>query len=281
MRIADLVVLGDVHLEGYRPVRILNWDAAVDVVGKGGVLLVAPEAWDEEKAGTLEKRGANVVKLKPGWEAELGNVVVWKQSLVSVAGGSGCGRTLVAALLSLGACRTGLSVLLVDLNAGYGGGDMSFYFDLPQVPNWNTFLAGEQLESCVVRGPVNRLRVLQVPPTPVRIPGSAVEEMLRQARESYDLVVFDLPAGAGGIISEAFPRSSQYVVMVNNGRKDGGENVVLNDRWGGIRKADVPHVDALAKLETVGGWRGLDGVGGLPDAADRLIKKIFGGVRRG
>lgn len=275
MRIADLVVLGDVHLEGYRPVRILNWDAAVDAVGKDGVLLVASEAWDEEKANALEERGVNVVKLEPGWEAELDNIVVWKQSLVSVTGGSGCGRTLVAALLSLGACRTGLSVLLVDLNAGYGGGDMSFYFDLPQVPNWNTFLAGEELESCVIRGPVDRLRVLQVPPTPARIPGSAVEEMLRQARESYDLVVLDLPAGAGGIFSEAFPRSSQYVVTVSDGRKDGKDNVMLNDRWGSIKKADVPHIDALAKLETVGGWRNLDRERKAVEAANRLLERVI------
>ncbi len=279
---SELVVIGspaDTSMRGYKAVSALNWEAAADLAGREAVVLVSPASWDEEKAGELARRGVKVVKMEPGWEEELGRLAVWRQSVVSVTGGSGSGRTLVAVLLALAARRAGLSVLVADLNAGYGGGDLSFYFDLPQVPNWNTFLAGEELEDCLVRA--GSFSALQVPPVPVGIPGDAVERMLRCARETFDLVVLDLPAGSPGVLSDSFPRSAQYTVRVSDGREDGGENVVLNDRWGGIRKADVPHIDALAKLETVGGWRGLDGVRGLPDTADRLMKKIFGGVRRG
>ncbi len=205
-------------------------------------------------------------------------IKVWKQSLVSVTGGSGCGRTLAAALLAFGICKKGLSVLLIDLNTGFGGGDLSFYFDLPQAPNWNTLAAGENLKDCALPGPFENLHVLQAPPVPAEVSGAQIEAVLEQARESYDLVVFDLPAGARPVYTSVLSRSAQYALDVTDGRKTpaGYGTVVRNDRWNSLKQADVPYLAGLEKLEAPGGWARLDRIGRLHQVTEDLIKTVFG-----
>lgn len=255
---------------GYRFTRALTWEAAAELAGSDGTVLVASDMWDEGMAARLARSGVHVEL------ADAGTARVWRQGTLSVIGDPGAGRTLVAFLAALGARLEGLRPLLVDLNTGWGGGDLSFYLALPQSPNWNTFLAGERLRDVAIAA--GGVDVLQVPPVPLEVPRDAVERALREAREEYDLVVFDLPAHACPVRVDVFSASAQRAVWVADGRRSPPEriSVLLNDRWGSLKKADVPYLGVLAGLEAPGGWCNLEKAKGIADKARRLLRGLFG-----
>lgn len=176
------------ELREYNPVIFTNSAAATAMPELAFV--VEESEWEEAERNL---KGVKKVRMSREWLRELTDrekVFVWRTRVVAVTGSEQSGKTLLSCLLGAGAKACGLKPLIVDFDAVFGGSDISFYFRLPRSPNWNTFLSGEKLKNSVVPTPVGD--ILQMSPVPAKITEENVKELLRQAKLSYDLIVFDL-----------------------------------------------------------------------------------------
>lgn len=107
-------------------------------------------------------------------------------SLYSTKGG--VGTTSIAIGLAYWLSKE-IKVLLVDLNHEKGGNDLSFYLSLPELPTWERYK--DNLRDCII--PYEEtLHIIQSPKYEVdkEMP---LEAIILEARQDYDVIIFDLP----------------------------------------------------------------------------------------
>ncbi len=108
----------------------------------------------------------------------------------------GVGSTTIS--IFLGYILNKVKTLLVDLNFSEGGGDISYYLDIPRSPNILNFIEGynrESLENSVINVKKN-LDILQTPPTyemSKKIDLQDIYCLADIAKKKYHLIIFDLP----------------------------------------------------------------------------------------
>ena len=112
----------------------------------------------------------------------------------------GAGRSQVAANLAISFAQAGRRALLID--ADLRSPAQHRYFDLPQHPGLSRLLSCFAASDVVRQvGSVPNLSVITagpLPPNPLHLLGSGnLEALLAQARDHYDVVVVDTPAGSG------------------------------------------------------------------------------------
>lgn len=136
----------------------------------------------------------------------------YRQKIISVCrakGGVGC------SVVSLGlACSLSreIKTLLIDLNLAEGGGDLSYYLNLPEYPHMGVF--NSNLEQCSINVEPN-LYVLQAP-RHISNEGEKIGQIIDLARQDFDAVVIDLPNLQDGFAAEAM-RQSNTLVAVTGG----------------------------------------------------------------
>ena len=125
------------------------------------------------------------------------NVKIVKQKVIVLAKAKGgVGSTTIGLLLS--SILKDFSILLIDLNFSEGGGDISYYLDIPKTPNILNFLDGysrESLDSSVIRFKDN-LDILQSPPTfeqSKKIELQDIYCLTDIAKKKYHILIIDLP----------------------------------------------------------------------------------------
>lgn len=139
----------------------------------------------------------------------------YRQKIISVLrakGGVGCS---VIALGLAYLLSKEIKVLLIDLNLSEGGGDLTYYLNLPEYPHMGLF--SDDLETCVVNVEPN-FYVLQAPRN-VSGEKEKVGQIINLARQDYDAVVIDLPnRNEEEFVNEAM-RQSNTLVAVTGGMK--------------------------------------------------------------
>ncbi|NYE57161.1 tyrosine-protein kinase family protein [Carboxydothermus ferrireducens] len=247
MELKKLVFIGSAlpeELKRFNPVVFANLQTAKSLALPEMAFVVDESLWEKAQE---ELKEVVMVKMGKNWLQALKekDVLVWRTKVVAVTGSTGSGKTLLSCLMALGAKSLGLKPLIVDFNVAYGGGDISFYFQLPKSPNWNTFLSGASLTNSVIGTEVGD--ILQLPPKPIEITQEKVEELIRQAKSSYDLIVLDLP--------------EKYLKFVNCADEE-----VFSD--GKLPRFNFPF------LQKAGGWRELSRRKEAVEAGQKLLKHL-------
>lgn len=196
---------------------------------------------------------------------QVGSVkTAYRQKLVAVARAKGGVGATVTAIGLAWALSCEIRTLLVDLNFFEGAGDLAYYLNLPDYPHLGLF-RGDNLEECVV-GVESDLFVLQ-PPRSAEVRPERVGEVIAQARQDYDAVVFDLPNRADAwalqvlrqcttivaVTGGAQPELVRLAVLLARCRK---ETVVVANRCRLPREA--PDAFPGARVVEVGHDAGLD-----------------------
>jgi len=148
---------------------------------KKNTVVKFPEQRDIEKSGNSEVKKIKTIK----------------QKIIAVSRAKGgVGSTTIS--IFMGFMFNKVKTLLVDLNFCEGGGDISFYLDIPKSPNILNFTEGysrESLENSIVKIRDN-LDVLQAPPTyemSKKIDLQDIYCLTDVAKKKYHLIIFDLP----------------------------------------------------------------------------------------
>ncbi|GAG65082.1 unnamed protein product, partial [marine sediment metagenome] len=128
---------------------------------------------------------------------EIKNIKTIKQKIIILSKAKGgVGSTTIS--IFLGYMFDKVKTLLVDLNFSEGGGDISYYLDIPRAPNILNFIDGynrKSLENSVIRIKKN-LDILQAPPTyemSRKVDLQDIYCLADIAKKKYHLIIFDLP----------------------------------------------------------------------------------------
>src|SRR5690625_8031 len=118
------------------------------------------------------------------------------QSILITSAGPGAGKSITAANLAVVYAQQGLKTLLID--ADLRKPTVHYTFRLNNLTGLSNVLVGSStLENAVERVDVDYLDVLScgpIPPNPAELLASKrMEEILYQANELYDIVIFDTP----------------------------------------------------------------------------------------
>jgi len=120
-----------------------------------------------------------------------------KQKIIVFAKAKGgVGSTILS--IYLGFCFRNLKTLLIDLNFSEGGGDVSYYLNIPKYPNIINFTSGYSGKS--VKDSIINLKgnfdILQAPPTielSKMIELQDIYSLVDIIKKKYDIIIFDLP----------------------------------------------------------------------------------------
>lgn len=118
------------------------------------------------------------------------------RSILITSAGPGAGKSITAANLAVVYAQQGLKTLLID--ADLRKPTVHYTFRLNNLTGLSNVLVGSStLENAVERVDVDYLDVLScgpIPPNPAELLASKrMEEILYQANELYDIVIFDTP----------------------------------------------------------------------------------------
>lgn len=135
----------------------------------------------------------------------------YRQKVIAVyRAKGGVGATVIAiGLASL--LSKEIRVLLVDFNLAEGGGDLSWYLNLPDYPHMGA--SRTDLEDCVVKLEPG-FHVLQAPPH-VTEEKERVGQILNLAKQDYDMIIIDLPNQTDGFVAEVLGQSTTIVAVTS------------------------------------------------------------------
>lgn len=146
-----------------------------------------------EKNRKLQKPTSKNIKN----EKEIREYKTIKQKIiVFVKAKGGVGSTLLS--IYLGYCLRNLKTILIDLNFAEGGGDVSYYLDIPKYPNIVNFISGyndKKIKESAINF-INKFDILQAPPTielSKLIDLQDIYNLVDIIKKKYDIVIFDLP----------------------------------------------------------------------------------------
>jgi len=164
------------------------------------------------------------------------------QVLAVVSGKGGTGKTSLCAAVACCLANMGQSVLCIDADAGLRNLDISLGMSQEPALPFTAVMSGEyDLSKAAVHPKYSTLRFLTAPVTkqPEELDADAFYTMIRQARDAFDWVLIDAPAGVGaGFILAAHEADIAMVVT-------GGDPAALRD---GARTAEaleqISHAEA-------------------------------------
>ena len=146
----------------------------------------------------------------------------------------GVGSTTIS--IFLGHMFYKVKTLLVDLNFSEGGGDMSYYLDIPKSPNILNFLDGynrNSLENSVVRIKEN-LDILQTPPTyemSRKVDLQDIYCLTDIAKKKYHLIIFDLPNRFDDLLLGVIDLADLLIMVSDHTFGSIGRLIKMNNRF--------------------------------------------------
>ncbi len=154
----------------------------------------------KDDSGTIQK---NSISLENNNDSIKNNNIdikkvrtIKQKVIILVKTKGGVGTTTIS--IFLGQMFSNVKTLLVDLNFSEGGGDLSYYLNIPKSPNILNFIDGynrHSLENSVIKIKEN-LDILQAPPTYEMSRKVDLQDLYCLtdiAKKKYHLVIFDLP----------------------------------------------------------------------------------------
>lgn len=166
------------------------------------------------------------------------------QVLAVISGKGGTGKTSLCACVACCLAADGKTVLCIDADAGLRNLDLSLGMAREPALPFTAVMRGEySLEQAAVHPAFPNLRFLTAPVTeqPEELETELFATLLRQARERFDWVLIDAPAGVGAGFRLAVGEADLAMVVT------GGDPAALRD---GARAAELlaQVSDAQAKI---------------------------------
>ena len=167
------------------------------------------------------------------------------QVLAVVSGKGGTGKTSLCACVACCLAAEGKTVLCVDADVGLRNLDISLGMSREPVLPFTAVMRGEYpLDKAAAHPGFSNLRFLTAPVTeaPEDLDGEQFADLVKQARETYDWVLIDAPAGVGAGFRLAVSQADLAMVVT------GGDPAALRD---GARTAAALEQVAQAQAKIV------------------------------
>jgi cellulose biosynthesis protein BcsQ len=163
------------------------------------------------------------------------NIKIIKQKVLVLAKAKGgVGSTTIGLLLS--SILKDFSILFIDLNFNEGGGDISYYLNIPKTPNILNFLDGyskESLDNAVIKFR-NNLDILQSPPTfeqSKRVDLQDIYCLTDIAKKKYHLLIIDLPNQLNDMWLGVMDLSDLIILVSDTSIGSIGRLLKINNRY--------------------------------------------------
>ena len=163
------------------------------------------------------------------------NIKTIKQKIIILSKAKGgVGSTTIS--IFLGYMFDRVKTLLVDLNFSEGGGDISYYLDIPRAPNILNFIDGynrNSLENSVIRIK-NNLDILQAPPTyemSRKVDLQDIYCLADIAKKKYHLIIFDLPNRFDDLVLGVIDLADLLIMVSDHTLGSIGRLIKMNNRF--------------------------------------------------
>jgi MinD-like ATPase involved in chromosome partitioning or flagellar assembly len=172
----------------------------------------------------VENKQSNQTKMK----------IIKQKIIVLAKAKGGVGSTTIGIFLS--SILEKFSVLLMDLNFGEGGGDISYYLNIPRSPNILNFLNGystEALDNSIIQIKKN-LHILQPPPTfeqSKKIELQDIYCITDIAKKRYHILIIDLPNHLGDLWLGAIDLADLLILVSDLSIGSIGRLSKINERY--------------------------------------------------
>jgi len=160
--------------------------------------------------------------------------IIKQKTIVLAKAKGGVGSTTIGIFLS--SILEKFSVLLMDLNFNEGGGDISYYLNIPRSPNILNFLNGyskEALDDSIIQIEKN-LHVLQPPPTfeqSRKIELQDIYCITDIAKKKYHILIIDLPNHLGDLWLGAIDLADLLMLISDMSIGSIGRLAKINERY--------------------------------------------------
>lgn len=168
-------------------------------------------------------------------DLEIKNIKTIKQKIIILSKAKGgVGSTTIS--IFLGYMFDRVKTLLVDLNFSEGGGDISYYLDIPRAPNILNFIDGynrNSLENSVIRIKKN-LDILQAPPTyemSRKVDLQDIYCLADIAKKKYHLIIFDLPNRFDDLVLGVIDLADLLIMVSDHTLGSIGRLIKMNNRF--------------------------------------------------
>jgi len=168
-------------------------------------------------------------------DLEIKNIKTIKQKIIILSKAKGgVGSTTISIFLSYMFDK--VKTLLVDLNFSEGGGDISYYLDIPRAPNILNFIDGynrDSLENSVIRIKKN-LDILQAPPTyemSRKVDLQDIYCLADIAKKKYHLIIFDLPNRFDDLVLGVIDLADLLIMVSDHTLGSIGRLIKMNNRF--------------------------------------------------
>jgi MinD-like ATPase involved in chromosome partitioning or flagellar assembly len=168
-------------------------------------------------------------------DIEIKNIKTIKQKIIILSKAKGgVGSTTIS--IFLGYMFDRVKTLLVDLNFSEGGGDISYYLDIPRAPNILNFIDGynrNSLENSVIRIK-NNLDILQAPPTyemSRKVDLQDIYCLADIAKKKYHLIIFDLPNRFDDLVLGVIDLADLLIMVSDHTLGSIGRLIKMNNRF--------------------------------------------------
>jgi len=214
---------------------------ASKIPGQKGLYLSNIENIEKPAKNIINSNFNNTVLKKPvsdigGFEElKQKNMKIIKQKVIVLTKAKGgVGSTTIGLFLS--SILKDLSILLIDLNFSEGGGDISYYLNIPKTPNIQNFIEGysrESLEGSVIRFKEN-LDILQSPPTfeqSKKIELQDIYCLIDIAKKKYHIIIIDLPNQLGDMWLGAIDLADLLILVSDLSIGSIGRLLKINNKY--------------------------------------------------
>lgn len=192
----------------------------------------------KDDSGPIQKNSMSVENNNDSIEnnnVDIQKVRTIKQKvIILVKTKGGVGTTTIS--IFLGQIFSKVKTLLIDLNFSEGGGDLSYYLDIPKSPNILNFLDGYNrysLENSVIKIKEN-LDILQAPPTYEMSRKVDLQDLYCLtdiAKKKYHLVIFDLPNRFDDLLLGIIDLADLLIMVSDHTFGSIGRLIKMNNRF--------------------------------------------------
>ena len=132
------------------------------------------------------------------------------------SGKGGVGKSTFSVGLSFGFLNKNKKVLLVDMDEGLRCLDLMLGMDENVVFDLADILNGRDLSDCIYPYPKNHnLHLIPAPHKPGLIDTSLFADFVKKIENTYDIIIFDFPAGIDFSLYKCLPKTTLFLTVAN------------------------------------------------------------------
>lgn len=196
-----------------------NCDVALSAAS--ALIKIKSNKYDRIISDGINIKTPNVISVKEYLkekQSSASSVKIFKQKIISVwSVKGGTGKTTVVKKLAEMLDKN-IKILIVDLNFQDGGSDLSYMLDLPVIPHIGMWLKDKTEQSLLdkIIPYKQNVFILQSPPKRSLVQNinkNDIDILVKYARSSFDVIIFDLPNEYNEIVESALEHSTKKIIV--------------------------------------------------------------------